>query len=237
MPNARGLFRRTLPTSPYGIKQKPPRAASRWCDREDEPGWPGHKFRHRVNTLGQVTPSSSMCTPVHELNKPIYYHPIYKTPPVLKFTSQWDHQEGAREHSDIRKRREARREAADASSRRSRYDLNSEEAGLYERFVELLAGMERTEMEDVGEDIIKDAQERKLLLHFGGAEVGTAKRKGLAGGEKANDKARKEVYSWVKRAPRLDHMGDFGKLPNKYAYGSQQPQLGAGQLGLNTLFH
>lgn len=171
-----------------------------------------------------------MCTPVHELSKPIHYHPIYKTPPVLDFTSQWDHKEGKSRHQD----RRASSSAVDRADRKVRYELSTEEAGIYERFAELLAGLESAEMDDIGEDIVKDAQERKLLQQFGGGEIDTAKRKTT---EQLNGKGRQEVHQWVKRAPKLDHMGDFGKLPNKYAYGSQRPQLGAGQLGVNTTFH
>lgn len=40
---------------------------------------------------------------------------------------------------------------------------------MYQRFVELLAGLEKPEMVDVAEDIIKDAQEKQLLDCFGGA--------------------------------------------------------------------
>jgi len=153
-----------------------------------------------------------MCTPVHELNQPIHYHPIYKTPPVTKFTSQWGDEDAT--GCGIRDSRKFGKSSEGDSSARAqiKYDLSLEEAEIYQKFVELMAGLERGEVEDVGEDIIKDARERKMMRDFGVAAVDTTKTK----------RHNNNSHQWVTRAP---------KFPDKYAYGAQCPQLGAGQLG------
>ena len=98
---------------------------------------------------GQVTPSSSMCTPVHELTKPIYYHPIYRTAPVLEYTSNWDHKDQeshSRRHPDHRRQASGRYETT-VARRATQYGLDQSETEIYKRFVALMAGMEPSEME------------------------------------------------------------------------------------------
>lgn len=162
LPAARGLFRRTMAKSPYSEIIKPRSPYSRWCDREDEPGWPGHYFQHRVNALRQVTPSSSMCTPVHERTRPIYYHPITKAPAQIEYTSSGVKQTVRRPQSAPTERDTGQQRALD-------YNLSPHEVQVYERFVELMGNMQKAEMLDVAEDVIKDAEEKQMLSSFGGA--------------------------------------------------------------------
>ena len=67
-------------------------------------------------------------------------------------------------------------------------------------------------MTDVGEDIFKDAQERKLLRKFGGAELdasqGSTHPKTRP--NSAKEKGKQPIHDWVRRAP---------ELPHKYGYG------------------
>lgn len=168
LPAARGLFRRTMAKSPYSTIVKPRSPNSRWCDREDEPGWPGHYFQHRVNALGQVTPSSSMCTPVHERTRPIHYHPITKAPPQLEYTSKHPKVD-AKTQTYCRPRSAPPNRDSSAQQRAQAYELSPHEVRVYERFVELMANMEKAEMLDVAEDVIKDAEEKQMLSNFGGA--------------------------------------------------------------------
>lgn len=165
MPVAAGLYLKTLPESPYRKQVKPRKPASRWCDREDEPGWPGHDFKPRVSPLnGLVTPSSTMCTPVHERTRPIFYHPLTGARPRFDFTSTPPREPSSM--SSEHHRTSHRPQSAPSPVCHmdpQQYQLTDSEVEKYRRLVGLLASLDQVERMDLAQALLKDAKDTKRL--------------------------------------------------------------------------
>lgn len=61
--------------------------------------------------------------------------------------------------------------AAGPTLRSSKYDLDEEAIMVYEDFVRLLARFDKTTMVDLAEDVLKDAQDQKLLANYTGTSA------------------------------------------------------------------
>merc|ERR1711871_555220 len=106
-----------------------------------------------------------MCTPVHERTRPIFYHPITKAPPQLEYTSK----DPKKDPKKQRFRRRPHTAVPKHRGPRPEHGLSGSEIEAYDQFVELLAGMDKTEVADMLAGVVKDAEEKNMLRAFGGA--------------------------------------------------------------------